>query len=81
MSIEFKIYLLGLVIIPLIWLVLNRYFKWMTREDVGYSDDHSVIIIWLFLWPLVIFLATVVGLGWLILKGFHYSLPKSKKRI
>lgn len=65
------IYMIGLIVIPLIFGYLNRHYKWIRKSDVD-ADLAPIIVFGLALWPLSVIIAIIGG----ALYGFNkYFIP------
>lgn len=77
----FQIYLIGLVAIPLVAAIANRYFKWVHAGNLNkfvYADAEGWMVM-LFMWPLLGIFLLFLGFLWLLEFIFIPEDPNKKK--
>ena len=76
------IYLAGIILIPIIFLIPNAFFKWITREAVEDAIDYDsgefimFLLMALVMWPLFLLIAIFYGIFWIFSKSIIYLFPK-----
>jgi hypothetical protein len=77
----FQIYLIGLVAIPLLAAIINRYFKWIHTGNLNefvYGDAENWMVM-LFMWPVLGAFLLFLGFLWLLEWIFVPEDPTKKK--
>ena len=82
MNTFFLIYILGIIIIPIVFLILNQNYKWMTKKshefdnaDASFVDFFIELFLAALMWPLILLLGLIFGTLYLIYK---LCIPKGK---
>lgn len=72
-----KIYLIGLVVIPILFAIINRCTLFMTKEDMSGEDAVCILVVVVFFWPLILILATILAIG---MGYFYLAFPSKNKK-
>ena len=75
MNTFFLIYILGIIIIPIAFLILNCKYKWMTKNshefdnaDASFVDFSIEFFLATLMWPIILILGLIGGILHLIYK-------------